>query len=77
VTHYDMIGNKCAQTRKSDPRIAAALLEILKLSSASVVVDIAAGTGSYAWVLAESGYHVLAVEPSVTMRNQATSHSAI
>jgi SAM-dependent methyltransferase len=76
-TRYDTIGIKYAQTRKSDPRIAAALLEILKPSSAFTVVDIGAGTGSYAWVLAESGYRVLAVEPSATMREQATVHPAI
>lgn len=77
MTLYDTIGNNYAQTRKSDPRIAATLLEILKSSSASTVVDVGAGTGSYALALAKQGYRVLAIEPSVTMRNQATPHPAI
>jgi SAM-dependent methyltransferase len=77
VTRYDTIGIKYAQTRKSDLRIAIALLEILKPLSASTVIDIGAGTGSYAEVLAESGYRVLAVEPSATMREQATAHPAL
>lgn len=77
MTLYDTIGSDYAQTRRSDPRIATTLLEILKPSSASTVVDIGAGIGSYAWVLAESGYRVLAIEPSATMRNQATSHPEI
>lgn len=77
MTLYDAIGNDYAQTRKSDPRISATLLEILKASSPSTLVDIGAGTGSYARVLAEQGYRVLAVEPSATMRNQATAHPLV
>jgi len=42
-----------AQTRKSDPGIAAKLLEILASSQASTVADIGAGTGSYSLILAE------------------------
>jgi ubiquinone/menaquinone biosynthesis C-methylase UbiE len=74
---YDTIGKTYAQTRRSDPRIAAKLLEILESSQASVIADIGAGTGSYSFFLAEHGYHVLAVEPSETMRSQAISHPTI
>jgi ubiquinone/menaquinone biosynthesis C-methylase UbiE len=74
---YNKIGNNYARTRTSDPRIATTLLEILQLASINTVVDIGAGTGSYARVLAESGYQVLAVEPSATMRNQANPHPNI
>jgi ubiquinone/menaquinone biosynthesis C-methylase UbiE len=74
---YDTIGKTYAQTRRSDSRIAAKLLEILESSQASVIVDIVAGTGSYSFFLAEYGYHVLAVEPSETMRSQASSHPTI
>jgi ubiquinone/menaquinone biosynthesis C-methylase UbiE len=74
---YNKIGTNYAQTRKSDPRIASTLLEILQSSFTSNVVDIGAGTGSYASVLAESGYQVLAIEPSETMRNQAPHHRKI
>ena len=77
MTFYDTIGKGYSQTRKSDSRIAAALLEILSSSQISTVVDIGAGTGSYALVLAEHGYRVLAVEPSATMRGQAIAHPAI
>lgn len=72
---YDAIGHNYAQTRKCDRRIAAGLLEILQ--PASTIVDIGAGTGSYALFLAEHGYRVLAVEPSATMRDQAALHSEI
>jgi SAM-dependent methyltransferase len=68
---YDTIGKNYIQTRKSDPRIAAKLLEILSLSQVTTIADIGAGTGSYASVLAEHGYQVLAIEPSAIMRSQA------
>ena len=74
---YDVIGKTYAQTRRSDPRIAEKLLEILASSQVSTVADIGAGTGSYALVLAEHGHRILAIEPSATMRNQAISHPAI
>jgi SAM-dependent methyltransferase len=77
MTLYNTIGNNYAQTRKSDPRIAVTLLEILNITSPLTVVDIGAGTGSYAFELAEKGYRVLAVEPSPTMRNQAAAHPLI
>lgn len=74
---YDKIGKTYAQTRKNDSRIARKLLQLLESTHASKIVDIGAGTGSYAFFLAEYGYEVLAVEPSATMRNQAISHPAI
>ena len=74
---YDAIGKTYAHTRRSDPRIAAKLLEILAPYHASTIVDIGAGTGSYAFALAENGYRVLAVEPSATMRSQAIAHPGI
>jgi len=74
---YDTIGRTYGQTRRSDPRIAAKLLEILTSRQASTIADIGAGTGSYALALAENGYRVLAVEPSATMRSQAITHPAI
>ncbi len=74
---YDQIGKNYTQTRRSDPRIAAKLLEILSLSQANTIADIGAGTGSYAAVLAEQGYRVLAIEPSEMMRNQAINHRSI
>jgi ubiquinone/menaquinone biosynthesis C-methylase UbiE len=74
---YDVIGRSYAQTRKSDPRIAEKLLEILSSSDVSTVADIGAGTGSYALALAEHGYRVLAIGPSAIMRNQAIAHPTI
>jgi SAM-dependent methyltransferase len=74
---YDTIGKAYAQTRKSDPRIVGKLLEILSSSEVSKVADIGAGTGSYALALAEYGHHVLAIEPSAVMRNQAIAHPTI
>jgi ubiquinone/menaquinone biosynthesis C-methylase UbiE len=74
---YDRIGKNYTQTRKSDPHIAAKLLEILSFSHVATIADIGAGTGSYAAVFAEKGYQVLAIEPSEMMRNQAIHHQQI
>jgi ubiquinone/menaquinone biosynthesis C-methylase UbiE len=77
MTLYNKIGNNYARTRISDPRLATTLLEILQPASINTVVDIGAGTGSYARILAEAGYQVLAIEPSATMRNQANYYPKI
>ena len=77
MTLYDKIGRTYARTRKSDSHIGRKLLDLLESTHASTIVDIGAGTGSYAFFLAEYGYDVIAVEPSVTMRNQALSHPGI
>jgi ubiquinone/menaquinone biosynthesis C-methylase UbiE len=77
MTLYDLIGTTYSQTRRCDPRILAKSLDILASSPAKTIVDIGAGTGSYAMGLAEQGYLVLAVEPSTTMRHQAIAHPNI
>lgn len=74
---YDSIGASYAKTRKNDPRVSEALLRILGRSHGSIVADVGAGTGSYASVLANVGYRVVAVEPSATMRSQAVAHPDI
>jgi ubiquinone/menaquinone biosynthesis C-methylase UbiE len=77
MTLYNAIGNNYVQTRKSDPRITATLLEILNIVPPATVIDIGAGTGSYAVELAKQGYQILAVEPSDVMRSQATFHPLV
>jgi SAM-dependent methyltransferase len=74
---YNTIGQNYAQTRTSDPQIISTLFGILNAPPQSTVVDIGAGTGSYALALAKQDYRVLAVEPSATMRDQAIFHSRI
>ena len=48
-----------------------------KVTHVNKVLDIGAGTGSYTQVLAEHGYRVIAVEPSITMRQQAIAHPSV
>ena len=74
---YDNIGKDYSNTRKSDSRIVKAILDILKTSEVSTIADIGAGTGSYAYALANHSYNVIAIEPSETMRSQAIFHSNI
>ena len=43
----------------------------------SIIADIGAGTGSYTQLLANQGFSVYAVEPSLIMRSQAEKHPQI
>jgi SAM-dependent methyltransferase len=58
---YDQIGINYAELRKPDPRIAAAVLEVL--GEAETVLNVGAGTGSYE----PADRAVTAVEPSLEM----------
>jgi SAM-dependent methyltransferase len=60
---YDRIGATYAQTRRPDPRIAAAIRRAL--GGARSVVNVGAGAGSY-----EPSETVLAIEPSEVMIGQ-------
>ncbi|MBC2778342.1 class I SAM-dependent methyltransferase [Parasphingopyxis sp. GrpM-11] len=61
ASSYDRIGINYADLRKPDPRIAAAIERAL--GSASTVLNVGAGTGSYE----PAGRAVTAVEPSAEM----------
>lgn len=77
MTIYDSIGKSYSNTRKSDSRIVKAMLDILNCSGIATIVDIGAGTGSYAYALVNHNYNVIAIEPSEIMRSQAISHPKI
>lgn len=61
---YDVIGHGYAERRRSDPRIAALLMEAL--DGAKSVLNVGAGTGSYE----PTDRAVVAVEPSAVMLAQ-------
>lgn len=60
-TRYDAIGARYASTRRSDPRIAAAIHAAL--GESRTIVNVGAGAGSYE----PRDRHVVAVEPSDVM----------
>lgn len=66
---YDRAGHGYASLRRTDPRIAGAVHRAL--GDARTVINVGAGTGSYEPTWA----HVLAVEPSATMRAQRPGHA--
>lgn len=72
---FDLIGKKYDGTRKADPSMSRRLIKLLDLQPGKIVADIGAGTGNYSEVLADSGYKVIAIEPSKTMREQGKQHS--
>lgn len=74
---YDRIGLRYAKHRCADPRIVDALAETLGLTPPAVLADIGAGTGNYGRALADLGFAVKAVEPSVIMQSQACAHASV
>jgi len=77
LERYDIIGKDYTNTRKADKRIAEVLIECLGLPEESQVLDVGAGTGNYARVIAELGHFVTAVDPSATMISKAYKHGNI
>jgi SAM-dependent methyltransferase len=67
---YDTIGASYTLTRRTDPRIAAAIWTAL--GDARTVLNVGAGTGSYE----RPGRDVTAVEPSAIMRAQRPAGAA-
>lgn len=68
---YDAIGHDYARTRQSDSRILSMLVEQLQLPPGARIADVGAGTGNYSNALADRGYIINAIEPSLSMRRQA------
>ena len=77
MTLYNSIGQGYNQTRQSDPRIVDKLIDLLDLPVGKTIADIGAGTGNYSNAIADRGYKVVAIEPSVTMKNQAQPHQDV
>lgn len=61
---YDRLGQQYSGQRQTDPRIAAYVYQ--ELADAATVLNVGAGAGSYE----PADKYVVAVEPSVTMRQQ-------
>ncbi len=74
---YNSIGQDYNRNRRADPRITANLIELLELPPGSTIADIGAGTGNYAIALANSGFRIMAIEPSEEMRRQAVPHQNV
>jgi len=68
---YDVIGESYNHNRTADKRILINIIELLDLPAGKLIADIGAGTGNYTNALANSGYKLFAIEPSVVMRKQA------
>ncbi|WP_445631907.1 class I SAM-dependent methyltransferase [Nostoc sp. DSM 114167] len=74
---YNSIGQQYSKTRVPDIRIVNKLIDLLNLPKGSIIADIGAGTGGYSLALANKGFLVNAVEPSVVMQKQAVEHQQI
>ncbi|MEH2204800.1 MAG: class I SAM-dependent methyltransferase [Nostoc sp.] len=74
---YNSIGQQYSKTRVPDIRIVNKIIDLLNLAKGSIIADIGAGTGGYSLALANKGFFVNAVEPSVVMQKQAVEHQQI
>lgn len=74
---YDSIGISYSNSRLPDPRLVNQILNLLQLASGSTIADIGAGTGGYSTSLANHGYQLYAIEPSLIMRSQSSPHAQI
>jgi ubiquinone/menaquinone biosynthesis C-methylase UbiE len=77
MTLYNFIGEGYNFTRKSDRRIVDTLINLLNLPSGATIADVGAGTGNYSTALANKGYRIIAIEPSIVMQSQAIVHPQI
>ncbi|MHC5742934.1 MAG: class I SAM-dependent methyltransferase [Nostoc sp.] len=74
---YNSIAQQYSKTRVPDIRIVNKLIDLLNLPKGSIIADIGAGTGGYSLALANKGFLVNAVEPSVVMQKQGVEHQQI
>ncbi|MCG6134626.1 MAG: class I SAM-dependent methyltransferase [Nostoc sp. LLA-1] len=74
---YNSIGQQYSRTRVPDIRIVNQLIDLLNLPKDSIIADIGAGTGGYSLALANQGFFVNAIEPSVVMQKQAGNHPQV
>jgi ubiquinone/menaquinone biosynthesis C-methylase UbiE len=77
LTRYNTIGIGYNKYRNADNRIVSTLIDLLNLPEKSIVCDIGAGTGNYSNALADSGYRIKAIEPSIVMWEQAKPNKAV
>lgn len=71
---YNSIGQNYNRTRQADSRIIDRLISLLNLPKGSTIADVGAGTGNYSNAIAQSGYRVVAIEPSQIMQSQKQVH---
>ena len=69
-TNYNKIGVSYNKTRKADLRVFGEIFELLEYPEKKTIIDIGAGTGNYANILADKGNKIIALEPSSVMINQ-------
>lgn len=68
---YDKLGGKYSGHRQTDPRIAEYVYK--ELANANTILNVGAGAGSYE----PTNKYVVAVEPSITMRQQRLNNNKV
>jgi ubiquinone/menaquinone biosynthesis C-methylase UbiE len=74
---YNQIGNNYNSNRACDERISNKIINLLEIKEGDCLADIGAGTGNYAFDLAQRNYQIIAIEPSESMLKQKQEHPNI
>jgi ubiquinone/menaquinone biosynthesis C-methylase UbiE len=77
MADYNKIGINYNKTRKADLKIFDKIFELLDSPKNKMILDVGAGTGNYANLLADKSNSLMALEPSLEMINQASAHSYV
>ena len=78
MTLFNTIGNTYNKTRVADDRIISKLTSLLNLEKSDhIIAEIGAGTGNYSKALANVGFQIIAIEPSMTMISQLEKRANI
>ena len=70
-TKYDKIGINYNQTRKADPYLTKQIVKHLNPAEQGLYLDIGCGTGNYTIALAEKGFQLIGIDPSIEMLQKA------
>lgn len=72
---YDTIGTSYNSTRNADPYLTSRLYKLLAPTQDGLYLDIGCGTGNYFKALSDMGVHLVGVDPSETMLQEARENN--
>jgi ubiquinone/menaquinone biosynthesis C-methylase UbiE len=77
MTLFNTIGKTYNKTRIADEQIISELTKLIDLEYGSMIADIGAGTGNYSVALANAGFKIKAIDPSMIMQSHSQQNSNI
>ena len=74
---YDQIGSGYNKSRQADSYLTHRLIDLLSLNFNGTYLDIGCGTGNYTHALADLGFRMIGMDPSIQMLTQAKQRPSI